>query len=118
MVECLKLPVIYRDFKNEKETGGHPDFFYLGAPISPAVTVASTSHGAAIRVRQALLRFQLGRAGEAERFDGAVLGSRAGEPRADGKPVFNMTRTAATLCDCQFTDWSHNGNGGARAWIR
>ncbi len=116
-VECLKLPVIYRDFKIEKETGGHPDFFYLGAPVcDPSVTGASDQPRGWILVRQAPLRFQLGRAREAERFDGAVLGSRAGEPRADGKPVFNMARTATpTLCDCQFTDWSHNGNGAARA---
>ncbi len=29
--QCLELPVKYRDFKSEKETGGHPDFFYYGA---------------------------------------------------------------------------------------
>ena len=29
--ECLQLPIIYRDFKNESVSGGHPDFFYLGA---------------------------------------------------------------------------------------
>jgi hypothetical protein len=33
-----------------------------------------------------------------------------------GKPVFNMARTGAggnpLYCDCQFIDWSHDGNGG------
>ena len=28
-----QLPVVYRDFKNESVSGGHPDFFYLGAPV-------------------------------------------------------------------------------------
>src|SRR4029077_3518400 len=35
---------------------------------------------------------------------------------AQGKPVFNMSRTGAggnpLYCDCQFIDWSHDGNGG------
>ena len=35
---------------------------------------------------------------------------------ANGRPAFNATRNGggghATLCDCQFTDWSHNGGDG------
>ena len=35
---------------------------------------------------------------------------------AQGKPVFNMARAGAggnpLFCDCQFIDWSHDGNGG------
>src|SRR5262249_25115475 len=35
---------------------------------------------------------------------------------AGGKPAFNMSRTGAggdpLMCDCQFIDWSHDGNGG------
>ena len=31
---------------------------------------------------------------------------------ANGKPAFNSTRLNGALCDCQFTDFSHDTNGG------
>ncbi len=31
--QCLELPVKYRDFESERETGGHPDFFYYGSTL-------------------------------------------------------------------------------------
>ena len=39
--DCLELPVKYRDFKNETLAGGHPDFFYYGATITPPITVTN-----------------------------------------------------------------------------
>src|SRR5262249_48383395 len=41
--KCLQLPVIYRDFKNESVSGGHPDFFYLGATIAGGPTIAGVT---------------------------------------------------------------------------
>ena len=59
--KCLELPIIYRDFKNESVTGGHPDFFYLGATRHSRGQ--HHRRAGAIRrhlVQQALLRPQLG----------------------------------------------------------
>jgi len=115
--KCLQQPIIYRDFKNESASGGHPDFFYLGALVSNPVTVAgvdgqggSTSFSKRYCVPNS--------SGPAKKNDAtnrcwdlaqATLGST-------GKPVFNMARTGAgsnpLFCDCQFIDWSTDGSAG------
>ena len=111
--KCLHLAAILRDFKNESVSGGHPDFFYLGAPVSPVVNIAgvqgqagSLAFGKRYCVPDA--------AGPAKRQDAvnrswdlasATLG-------ANGKPTFNTARANGTLSECQFIDWSHDGNGG------
>ena len=80
--ECLRLPVIYRDFKNESVSGGHPDFFYLGAPVTEPGRPITGVQGRPARstLQQALLRSQLERSGQEERLDEPLLGHRAGEP--------------------------------------
>ena len=67
-------------------------------------------------IQQALLCPQLVRTGAQERFNPALLGMAQAKLDANGKPAFNPNRNGggakATLCDCQFTDWSHDTNGG------
>jgi fibro-slime domain-containing protein len=115
--ECLKLPVVYRDFKSEKETGGHPDFFYLGAPISPAVSVTSTTHPMGLPGNFTFAKRSCvsNSGGPAKQNDSTARcwGLAQDNLGPAGKPVFNMARTTTpTLCECQFTDWSHMDNGG------
>ena len=54
--KCLQLPIILRDFKNEKRSGGHPDFFYLGAPVADPSASPACRARPARPVQQALLR--------------------------------------------------------------
>jgi fibro-slime domain-containing protein len=98
--QCLRLPAIYRDFKSEKEIGGHPDFFYLGngtGTTSATRRVCVPNSGGPAKLNDSTARcWDLART----TLDAA------------GKPSFNATRAGANLCDCQFTDWSHDTNGG------
>jgi fibro-slime domain-containing protein len=115
--KCLQLPIVYRDFKSERETGGHPDFFYLGATISggPTITgVDGQTGGTAFSKRYCVPNS----AGPAKKNDATnrcwdLAQANLG---ANGKPTFNATRTGAggnpLYCDCQFVDWSHDSNGG------
>jgi fibro-slime domain-containing protein len=113
---CLQLPIVYRDFKNESVAGGHPDFFYLGAPVAGGPTIANVDgQGAAIPFTK---RYCVpNSSGPARKNDAtnrcwdmaeATLG-------AGGKPTFNTARSGAgsnpLFCDCQFIDWSHDTNG-------
>jgi fibro-slime domain-containing protein len=116
--KCLELPIIYRDFKNESVTGGHPDFFYLGAnPIAnPVAVTGATNQAAGFMFNK---RYCVpNSSGPAKKNDATnrcwdLAQANLGPT---GKPVFNMSRTGAggnpLFCDCQFIDWSHNGNGG------
>jgi len=111
--KCLQLPVIYRDFKSEKETGGHPDFFYLGATIANPVSITGVQGQAGATTFNK--RYCVpNSSGPAKKNDSvnrcwdlaqATLG-------AGGKPVFNSARAEGTNCPCQFIDWSHDTNGG------
>ena len=105
---CLDLPVKYRDFKNESASGGHPDFFYYGAQIPNPIMVNSTTHGN-ISFKQ---RYCVpNSAGPARKNDSTARCWDLAQANLDanGRPAFNSTRTGGTTCDCQFTDWSHNG---------
>jgi fibro-slime domain-containing protein len=111
--KCLQLPIILRDFKSEKETGGHPDFFYLGATVANPVSITGVQGqtGATTFSKRYCVPNS---SGPAKKNDSAnrcwdLAQATLG---ANGKPVFNMTRTGGTNCDCQFIDWSHDGNGG------
>jgi len=114
--QCLELPIVYRDFKSEHETGGHPDFFYLGAPITggPNITGVDGQTGAvAFNKRYCVPNSS----GPAKKNDSTNRCWDMAQTNlaANGKPAFNMNRTGAggnpTYCDCQFIDWSHDGNG-------
>jgi fibro-slime domain-containing protein len=110
--DCLVLPVKYRDFKSEHESGGHPDFFYYGATLATPVTVASSSHGTGFSFAK---RYCVpNSSGPAKQNDstGRCWGIAQANLDANGRPTATNT-TGSTLCDCQFTDWSHDSNGGA-----
>ena len=82
---CLQLPIIFRDFKGAQETGGHPDFFYMGANGVYCVPDASgTGEGDSTARCTGLVNSNLGN---------------------DGKPVFSGNGS----CPCQFTDWDDTG---------
>jgi fibro-slime domain-containing protein len=109
--ECLQLPVIYRDFKNEKD-GGHPDFFYLGAPVTGGPTV--TANGAQVAFSKRYCVSNTGGPAKGGDSTARCWGIMSDNLGANGKPTFNTSRNGgganAFLCDCQFTDWSHLGN--------
>jgi cysteine-rich repeat protein len=95
--KCLVLPIVYRDFKNEKEKGGHPDFYNMGTRDSSgnATTWCVPDSG-----------------GPAKKNDSTARCWDIADPvLVKGKPVYNKTR-ADNMCACQFTDWSKDGNGG------
>ena len=117
--KCLQLPVIYRDFRNEKETGGHPDFFYLGATVPNPVSITGVQ-GQAGATSFSKRYCVPNSSGPAKKNDSAnrcwdLAQANLG---ASGKPVFNMARTGGLNCDCQFIDWSHDTNGGHVPGIR
>ena len=95
--ECLKLPVIYRDFKSEKETGGHPDFFYLGAPVANPVQITGvTGQPGAVTFNKRYCVSNSG--GPAKQNDSTARcwGLAQANLGPNGKPVFNMARTGGT----------------------
>jgi cysteine-rich repeat protein len=87
--QCLRLPVVYRDFQPENVAGGHPDFFFLGARSSGSkapTTIcvpnsAGPSHGMDSTKR---------------------CWGIAADTLLKGKPQAGST----TTCACQFSDWS------------
>ena len=112
-VKCLHLPVIVRDFKSEKETGGHPDFLYYGAPIATPITIAGVLN------QPAPFSFSKrycvpNSSGPARKNDSTARCWDLATPTLDakGKPAFNTARASGNLCDFQFTDYSHDTNGG------
>jgi len=82
---CLELPVVYRDFKNEHETGGHPDFMYHSTSRPCIPNSSGPAHG-----------------GDAmARCWGIVQDNlKNGKPQLNGSPT----------CQCQFTDWSYKND--------
>lgn len=111
--QCLRLPAVYRDFKSEKESGGHPDFFYMSAPVSPAVGVAGVmGQGATLSFSK---RYCVpDTSGPAKQSDSVARAWDIAQPalNASGKPVFNAARTNGNLSPCQFTDYSSDMNNG------
>jgi fibro-slime domain-containing protein len=109
--KCLLLPVIVRDFKSEKEVDGHPDFFYLGTGtgVSPATKrLCVPNSGGPAKANDSTARcWDLAKSGLS-----ATGVSTFDALDAKGKPVFNAARPNGNLCDCQFTDWSHDTNLG------
>ena len=117
--QCLELPIKYRDFKSEKETGGHPDFFYYGATLQTASVVNIAGVQGQANPLSYNKRYCVpNSAGPARQNDSTsrCWGMAQANLDANGRPAFDTTRNGgganATLCDCQFTDWSHDTNGG------
>jgi fibro-slime domain-containing protein len=118
---CLELPVKYRDFKNESATGGHPDFFFLGstwASTDPRYQAIAGVQGQTGSVSFNKRYCVPNSSGPARQNDSTARSWDIAKANLDatGKPVFNTARAGcngvATLADCQFTDFSNNGNGG------
>jgi cysteine-rich repeat protein len=89
--QCLRLPVIYRDFQPENTPeGGHPDFHFLGSKWngskSPTTICVPNSVGPARATYDATAR----------------CWGIAADKLVDGKPRMGNT----TTCACQFSDWS------------
>jgi fibro-slime domain-containing protein len=125
--KCLELPIKYRDFKNETLPGGHPDFFFYGATLATPVTVTNVIvpvPGSATGAGMNAPTFSFNRrycvpnsSGPAKLNDSTARcwDMAAANLDANGRPVFNATRAGSggpTMCDCQFTDFSHDTNGG------
>jgi cysteine-rich repeat protein len=93
--KCLVLPATFRDFKDEHQTGGHPDFFYLGTTnASGTVTRYCVPNSG----------------GPAKGNDSVARCWGIAQPNLlNGKPQYNATHAE---CDCQFSDYSWNTNGG------
>jgi fibro-slime domain-containing protein len=114
--QCLELPVIYRDFKNESLTGGHPDFFFYGATVNPAVSISGVQ-GQTNPLSFSKRYCVPNSGGPAKQNDSTARCWDMAQANLDamGKPAFNTARPGSggpTLCDCQFTDFSHDTNGG------
>jgi fibro-slime domain-containing protein len=114
--QCLELPLKVRDFKSEKASGGHPDFFYYGATVASPVTVDNVlGSGGPVTFSQ---RYCVpNTSGPARLNDSTARAWDIAQASLDsnGRPAFNTSRVGAggaTLADCQFTDWSIGGNGG------
>jgi fibro-slime domain-containing protein len=116
---CLDLQVKYRDFQSEHEAGGHPDFFYYGATLQTASVVnISGVQGQANPLTFNKRYCVPNSAGPTRQNDATARCWGMAQPNLDanGRPAFDTTRngggTNATLCDCQFTDWDQDTNGG------
>ena len=105
--ECLKLPVVFRDFKNESVSGGHPDFFYLGAPVTGGPTV--TANGGSVAYTKRYCVPNTGGPSKGGDSTARTWDIAAATLGANGKPTLG---TGGGLVPCQFTDWSHMDNQG------
>ena len=94
--KCLELPIKYRDYKNESVTGGHPDFFYLGAAVAnPASITGVDGQAGAISFSK---RYCVpNSSGPAKKNDSVnrCWDMAQASLDANGKPQFNTARTAA-----------------------
>ncbi|MGB7811457.1 MAG: DUF4215 domain-containing protein [Polyangia bacterium] len=117
--QCLDLPVKLRDFKSERETGGHPDFFYLGATLQSASVVNISGVQGQTDPLSFNKRYCVPDSTGPARQNGDTSrcwGMAQASLDDNGRPAFDTTRNGgganAMLCDCQFTDWSSDTNGG------
>jgi fibro-slime domain-containing protein len=107
-LQCLVLPVTYRDFDSQQVAGGHPDFFYLSAPatggrttgvVPGAATTTCVPNASGIK-----LPWTPGLACPSSDATGPCLGIVQSALGPDGKPVL-----AKDSCPCVFTDWDMTG---------
>ena len=104
--ECLKLPVVFRDFKNESVSGGHPDFFYLGAPVTGGPTVTANGGSVAFTKRYCVPNTSgPAKGGDSTARTWDIAAATLG---ANGKPTLGTG--GGSPVPCQFTDWSHMDN--------
>jgi len=95
---CLRMAVTYRDFKDETQPDGHPDFFFLGgvSAVAPSagqlracISDAAGAHN------------QVGSSDAVDRTWGI-----AGDTLLHGKPQYGPGTDTPYLSPCRFTDWS------------
>jgi fibro-slime domain-containing protein len=118
-LQCLVLPVIYRDFAGQQEPNGHPDFFYMGAPASGG-RLTGVIGGKTACVPNASGTRAVWNPGDAcPNTDavGACSGIAATALNALGKPDL-----AKDTCPCVFTDWDQTGvlqgvTGAVQCWV-
>ena len=111
--KCLELPVKYRDYKNESVSGGHPDFFYLGATVSNPVSITGVD-GQTGAISFSKRYCVPDSSGPAKKNDSVSRCWDLAQANLDanGKPQFNSARTGGLTCPCQFIDWDSDTNGG------
>jgi cysteine-rich repeat protein len=116
-LQCLVLPVIYRDFAGQQETGGHPDFFYMGA-TTPAGTPGHVGGKTACVPNASGTRAAWAPGDACPNTDavGPCTGIAAAALGPEGKPTL-----AKDTCPCVFTDWDETGVltgvGGTTCWV-
>ena len=107
-LNCMIMPVTYRDFDGQQVSGGHPDFFYMGAPATGGRTTGvipgsnkTTCVPDAFGTKAAYTPGQ-----DCPSIDtaGPCLGLVGNALGPDGKPAF----TRGT-CPCVYTDWEETG---------
>jgi fibro-slime domain-containing protein len=107
-LDCLVLPVIYRDFEGQNVTGGHPDFFYMGAAVSNGrtvgVTPGATKTTCMPNAYGTQATFAAGGVCPSSDQSGPCTGLVANNLDNTGKPVM-----AKQKCHCVFTDWDNTG---------
>ncbi len=95
-VECLVLPITYRDFDAQNLPTGHPDFFYLSKTTSCVPNASGQPDPAAFDAGGTCWT------SDSTPLCSGLVGATLG---ADGKPSV----AADTTCQCRFTDWDQTG---------
>ena len=106
-LQCLVLPVIYRDFEGQQVAGGgHPDFFYLGAKAdAPRATGVIGGKTACVpNASGTKAPWAAGDACTSTDAVGPCSGIASATLNAQGKPGL-----AKDTCPCVFTDWDETG---------
>src|SRR6185437_5229820 len=99
-------------------SGGHPDFFFLGATIANPVSITGAVDGQTTPVNYNKRYCVTNSSGPAKQNDSVDRCWDLAQANLDvnGKPAFNTSRNGgganALLCPCQFIDWDHDTNGG------
>jgi fibro-slime domain-containing protein len=109
-LQCLVLPVTYRDFDGHHVSGGHPDFFFYGASSSsPVAHTTGVSPGATVtncvpNASGAKVGWTTGQACTNSDATGPCAGIAQNTLGSNGKPVLGNSS-----CPCVFTDWDRTG---------
>ena len=107
-LQCLVLPVIYRDFDGHNLPTGHPDFLFYGAPATggrtTGVAPGATTTTCVPNAGGTRLAYVAGQACPNSDETGPCLGLVAKTLGPNGKPVY-----ASGTCPCVFTDWDNTG---------
>jgi fibro-slime domain-containing protein len=104
-LQCLVLPVTYRDFNSQKEANGHPDFFFMGATTAAGTPGnVGTKTACVPNASGTKAPWAAGDACPSTDAVGACSGIAAPALNAMGKPAL-----AKDTCPCVFTDWDGTG---------